>query len=240
MWDDAASLRMLANGLIAIALLLFVFGAGYTVLHLPIFPVREMRITGDVHHVTRDQVQAIVQRELLGNFFTLDLARARSAFEKLPWVRQASLRRRWPDGLDVQVEEHIALGRWGSMALVNTHGEVFFAASDARLPVLTGPDSTSTEVVSRFNAFSASLSAIGRSVVDVELSARRAWVLKLDDGMVLKLGREDVEGRVARFCDAYPRSIARLKQQPAYVDLRYANGFAVRVASMRWEGARGI
>jgi cell division protein FtsQ len=240
MWDDVTSMRTLANGLFAIALALCTFAAGYTALHLPIFPLREMHIAGDLHHVTRDQVQAIAQRELVGNFFTLNLTRARSAFEKLPWVRQASVRRRWPDALEVDLEEHTAVARWGSMALVNTLGEVFVAASDANLPVMVAPDATAKEVVGRFQAFNVALSSVGRSVTNVELSARRAWVLKLDDGMTLKLGRDDVESRVARFSAAYAHSIARLKSRPAYVDLRYANGFAVRVAGMRWDASRGI
>ncbi len=240
MWDDAASLRTLANGLLLIALLLSLYGAAYYALHLPLFPVRDVRVSGAIQHVTREQVQAITQRELAGNFFTLDLARARAAFEKLPWVRQVSLRRRWPDGLDVLLEEHVALARWGSLALVDTQGDVFIAASDAMLPMMNAPDNAAREVVSRYAAFNQALSQIGRSVAELELSPRHAWWLKLDDGLTMKLGRDDVEARVTRFSANYARSVARLKQRPLYVDLRYANGFAARVAGLHWEGRRGI
>ena len=240
MWDDASSMRTLANGLLGIALLLFSYGAAYYALHLPLFPMRDLHISGEVQHVTREQVQSIAERELAGNFFTLDLARARAAFEKLPWVRQVSLRRRWPDGLEVGIEEHVALARWGSTALVNTYGEVFRAASDARLPVINAPDGAAREVVSHYTTFSQTLAQIGRSVTQLDLSPRRAWWLKLDDGLALKIGRDNAEVRLARFAASYPRSIARLKQQATYVDLRYANGFAARVAGLRWEGRHSI
>jgi cell division protein FtsQ len=71
----------------------------------------------------------------------------------------------------------------------------------------------------------------------ITLSARRAWQLRLDDGMVLQLGRENLEARLADFVSAYPRTIARLSQPPSHVDLRYSNGFAARASGLKW-GAR--
>lgn len=236
MWDDASTLRMSANLLYAVAAALMLYGAVHYLIHLPIFPLRDIQVTGDVAHVTHEQVEAVVTRELRGNFFTVDLAQARAAFEKLPWVRKVNVRRQWPDRLEFAVEEHRPLARWGSTALVSAQGEVFEAAINTTLPVLQGPEGTAPEVVSRFQAFQLALEPVGKHIVHMTLSARRAWVLKLDDGMVLELGRDNLDSRLAGFVAAYERTVARLPQPSTYIDLRYTNGFAVRSPGLKWTG----
>lgn len=238
MWDDAPTLRMTANLLFALAAGLILYGAAHYVVHLPIFPLRDIRLTGDVEHVTREQVEAVVTGELRGNFFTVDLEQARAAFEKLPWVRTVNVRRQWPDRLEFSVQEHRPVARWGSTALVSAQGEVFEAAINATLPVLHGPEGTALEVVSRFQAFQQALEPIGKNVVQVTLSARRAWILKLNDGMALELGRDNLESKLANFVAAYDRTVARLPQLPNYIDLRYTNGFAVRSPGLKWNAKK--
>ena len=238
MWDNAATLNRAAGLLYGAAALLIVYGCIHYVVHLPVFPLREIRVIGDVGHVTNDQVAAVITRELRGNFFTVDLAQAREAFEKLPWVRKVNVRRQWPDRLELAVEEHQPLARWGSTALVNAHGEVFEAAISSTLPVFSGPEGTASEVVARYAEFDRLLVPIGRKVVVIALSARRAWQLRLDDGMVLHLGRENLEGRLAGFVSAYQRTVARLPRPPSHVDLRYSNGFAVRTPGLTWDARK--
>ena len=233
MWDNAAALNRSANLLYSAAALLIFYGCIHYVVHLPVFPLREIRVIGDVGHVTNEQVAAVIARELRGNFFTVDLAQAREAFEKLPWVRKVNVRRQWPDRLEIAVEEHQPLARWGSTALVNAHGEVFEAAISSKLPVFFGPEGTAVEVVAHYAEFDRLLAPIGRKVVLIALSARRAWQLRLDDGMVLQLGRENLEARLAGFVSAYQRTVARLPQPPSHVDLRYSNGFAVRAPGLK-------
>jgi cell division protein FtsQ len=226
---------MTANLLLAVATTLMLYGAAHYVVHMPIFPLRSVQLTGDVVHVTYEQVEAVVTGELRGNFFTVDLTQAREAFEKLPWVRKANVRRQWPDRLEVAVEEHRPLARWGTAALVSAQGEVFEAAINTTLPVLQGPQGTAPEVVSHFQEFGRALEPVGRHIVQITLSARRAWVLKLDDETVIELGRENLESRLAGFVAAYERTVARLPQPSTYIDLRYTNGFAVRSPGLKWD-----
>ena len=63
------------------------------------------------------------------------------------------------------------------------------------------------------------------------LTPRYAWQLRLANGLSLVLGRDaDVaEKRLERFVAAYEQTVAQLPGRHDYVDLRYANGFAVRV-----------
>lgn len=229
MWDKPALMMWLANLLYALAALLLMYALLFVVVHLPVFPVRQIVVAGDLKHITREQVQYIVKHELKGTFFTLDLDHSRLSFEKLPWVRSVSVRRRWPDRLEIALEEHQALARWGSLALVNTHGELFDAASNDALPVLNGPQGMEDDLARGLVDISSMLASIHKKPVELSLSARRAWVIKLDDGAHLELGRENVKDRLSKFVAAYPATLGSLNRSVEYVDLRYPNGFAVRM-----------
>jgi cell division protein FtsQ len=235
MWDRPGALTAISNALFAAACVLAAYGALHFAMRLPIFPLREVRIVEPLAHVTPAQIEAIVSREVKGNFFTLDLERARAGFEKLPWVRNVNVRRQWPDRLDVALEEHVPLGRWGSYELVNTYGELFAAAFDGSLPAFVGPPGSATEIAIQFGYFKRSLAPLGLTPVQVQVSPRRAWQVKLANGIRLELGREHVEARLDRFVAAYARTVGSLQRRLEYVDLRYPNGFAVGIPELARE-----
>ena len=235
MWDRPDVLNRAANALYVLTGLALAYALMWFVVHLPVFPVRYVEVTGEARHVTRAQVEAIVRNELKGTFFTLNLAHARRSFEKLPWVREVKLRRHWPDRLEVSVTEHVPLARWGSTALVNAQGEIFRAAYDGKLPVFIGPAGSSKEIAIQYEFFRRNLSAIGARPVLVQVTPRRAWQVRLDGGPTLELGREDVEARLARFLEVHARTLGVLARRIDYVDLRYPNGFAVRIPELKGE-----
>lgn len=228
MWDDHQKLNRISSALHLLFVVLSLYALVIFVARLPVFPLKEVQIQGEVLNTSQEQIGALLNSNFRGNFFTFDLERLRNAFALLPWVRNASVRRVWPDRLEVSLEEHSVLARWGEHALVNSYGEVYEAASDRQLPVFKGPDGASQEMTERYHEFGEILEPLSRSVRELHLSDRRAWTLVLDDGMVLEVGREHAHARLARFVSAYPKAIATLRTQPKRVDLRYQNGFAVQ------------
>lgn len=231
MWDKPQILNWIANALYAVAFVLFMYAVLFTVVHLPIFPLREVRVEGELKHVTREQVKLIASHYLQGNFFTVNLVKTREAFQKLPWARNVSVRRRWPSRLEVVIEEHQELARWGNVALVNTHGELFHAASDAELPVFYGPGDGIKEVAEHYASFSELIKPIGLKVKEMTLTPRRSWQLTANTGLVIALGRDEMDMRLNRFVGVYAKTLGSVKGNLTYVDLRYPNGFAVRNAA---------
>jgi cell division protein FtsQ len=158
-------------------------------------------------------------------------------------VREARVERRWPDTLVVSLVEHVPLARWNDNALVNEAGDVFVAAADTRLPRLIGPEDSSDEVVAAYRRHQAALAPLGMTIRELRLSPRRAWRMQLENGMQLALGREQTDARLARFVALYPRlfgaqpsasetaaqAVAPVAAAPLTVDLRYPDGFAVRL-----------
>ncbi|MDP1557954.1 MAG: cell division protein FtsQ/DivIB [Nitrosomonas sp.] len=241
MWNNHQLLNSLANVLFVTVILAVLYTVNLRYIKLPIFPINEISIkpingidSGDrkLRNITYEQIEEILRDEITGNFVTIDLTAVRQAFKELPWVRKVKVLRNWPDGLEVLLEEHVVLAHWGSSALVNTYGEVFRATIDSNLPVFTGPrEESSHEVARQYAAFTKILDPLQQPIAEINLSPRYAWRIRLQTGTVLELGRDEVEKRLARYTSVYNQSIAQLNQLelPAYMDLRYSNGFAVRM-----------
>lgn len=228
MWDRPTLLNWIANLLFSLAVVLLLYAVLFVVLHLPLFPVKHVQVEGNLDHVNHEQIQLIVSKYLKGNFYTLDLRRTRSAFEKLPWARKVSVRRQWPDTIVVQIEEHQALGRWGGIALVNRHGELFQAASDAQLPTFYGPGDAIKEVAQGYSTFEQLLQGTPMQIQQLSLSSRRAWEIKTKDGKQMMLGKESAKQRLERFVLAFKQNSQIAESDWHYADLRYPNGFALR------------
>jgi cell division protein FtsQ len=244
MWSDARLLNLASNALFALSALLIAASACYAVVRSPAFPLRAIEVRGPLEHVRKPQVVASLQGHVRGTFFTADLDALRARFEAMPWVRRAEVRRSWPDRLVVRLEEHVALARWGrseDARLINVQGEAFTAETEADLALLSGPAGSERSVAGRYARFRSLVEPLGVAPTQVTLSERLAWQLRLGNGLVLQLGRDTardpVDERLGRFVEAYPRTVgklqARLEGASLRVDLRYPNGFAVRIPGLQ-------
>jgi cell division protein FtsQ len=237
LWHQPALMNLLADLLIVLSTAALAWSALTALQRLPLFPLRELALAEKPVRLGADQIEHTARTAVVGNFFTVDLEGARTAFEKLPWVRKATVQRQWPGTLALKIEEHQPLARWrhlnGNLALVNGHGEIFVAelAEDAAsLPLLSGPEGSAPEMLKRHDEFSASLAAIGRRPDSITLSPRMAWHLKLDDGTAVELGREQeqtlLHERLARFVTYYD-TLKNRQGRFQVADMRYPNGFAL-------------
>jgi len=216
----------------------------------PVFALRQMQIEplpGQiVKHVNLYQVKNQVLEQVQGNFFTVRLENIKEAFESLPWVRHASVRRVWPNGLAVSIEEQKPFGIWGSRSehkLMNGFGEIFSASlaqvdDPSNLIEVSGPTDSSKEVMQLYQKARRWFAPWNVDVVSVNLSDRYSWSVKLSNGIRIEFGRDEeaqgkalTEERVARLIEYWPKAQERLTGRVDVIDLRYSNGFAVHLAS---------
>lgn len=234
-------MNMVSEWLMLAATAALLYAAVLAIARLPMFALREVVLATPVGHVAAEDLEVAARGAVAGTFFTVDLEQVRERFQALPWVRRVQVRRRWPDRIELEIEEQQAAAVWqqgdGEAHLVSTHGDVFAASSDTPLPVLAGPANSAPEVLQRYRDFAGALAAVGRKPEAVLLSARLAWQVRLDDGMVLELGRDQeqspVNARLQRFVSVYRQAMDQLPLDGAVFDLRYPNGFTVRPAAGR-------
>jgi len=206
----------------------------------PFFAIRSITVEGDVARNSVATIRANALSRVAGNFLTMDLAAAKRAFESVPWVRLAIVRRVWPNRLRVQLEEHRPVAIWGSESgsdkLVNSFGEVFEAnvgdVEDDALPTLSGPSGSSAHVLAMLGRVDAGLAPLGARVDELAYSGRGSWQATLDSGAVVVLGRgsdDDVLARTARFVATVDQVTSRYQRPLQYADLRHHDGYAVRL-----------
>lgn len=236
-WHNVRLMNFLSGMLLTGVMVAIGFVAYRFLVRLPVMPAREIVIMNSLNQVTVAQLEYAARSSLTGNFFSMNLEEVRGAFEKLPWVRRADVRRLWPGALEVRLEEHQPVAYWksgdaGDLRLVNRQGEVFSAAANFDLPVLSGPEGMSGTLLAKFAEFSGRISPLNQRLVGLSLSARQAWQLKLADGMTIELGRDQqkasVEDRLSRFIKNYDEARNRFGSSIAVADLRYPGGFALR------------
>jgi cell division protein FtsQ len=194
-------------------------------------PIERVTVSGRLQRVSALDVERVVRARLEGaGLVSVNLEHISDAVRSLPWVDSAAVQRSWPRGLAIEIVEQSAVARWNGGGLVNARGELFL--SEARfippeLPQLAGPAGSEAEVTARYLAAQGRLTEAGLSMVRMELDARGAWSLTLDDGVTVRFGRQQFEERFERFMRVAARLVNQRAAEIAYVDLRYGNGFAV-------------
>lgn len=239
MWNRPQLLNALADLLFAASAAALLVAAAVWVARLPHFRLSEAVVVHELREVRRAEVEHALAGLIKGNFFSVNVDAVRQSLERIAWVRHAEVRRQWPSGLRIRIEEHAPVANWGegSGQLLNSYGEVFAAAlvSSRSLPVLHGPAGVAPEVLAHYREAVSQLERIGRVPRVLTMSPRLAVQLRLDDGMIVELGRQDarttLQQRLRRFVEHYPSVLGAGRQRPAVVDLRYPNGFALRLAT---------
>lgn len=226
-------LRWSLRGALGAALLVGAAWSWQRVASAEALQLRTVLISGSGAQVRPEQLLAVARPRLAAGFLRLDLGALRADLEALPWVASAAVRREWPSTLRIVVREAVPVATWNGTGLLDAAGERFADASPATatgLPALSGPDGSAPAVLE------ASLQmgrVLGAAPVRVALSERRAWEVTLADGTRVVLGRREPLQRLARFAAIAAPLVAPEAQHVAYVDMRYANGFAIG-----WRGPR--
>ncbi len=246
MWQDIKMLNAIANTLIGLAMLVLLAAGIWWIAQLPMFTLKEIRVQGEgqneVRRVNPLTIRASALPRIKGNFFTTNLDTVRTAFESVPWVRKASVQREWPNQLVVNIEEYQPLGTWDDDGhLISTKGDIFIAnmdeaEEDGKLPAFSGPAGSEKDVVARLADFKNWFGPLKLTPTEVNLSSRYAWSVKLDNGMEVQLGREKnsmtLHDRANRLVEIYPQLLERLQNRIESIDMRYANGLALKASGL--------
>ena len=195
-----------------------------------LLPIRVVTIAGELHALSRTALQATIASQMRGGILTQDLTRLQREIQALSWVAEATVRRRWPDRLELQVRERQPLARWGEDQLVTADGVVFRLEGGelpTGLPQLIGGDAQDAgQLVQQYLIWQPRLTPLGLTLERLQRDQRGDWQLWFTNQLAVCLGTEDVERRFERLLAVYPRLSAI--GQAARLDLRYSNGIAVR------------
>ncbi|WP_082829684.1 cell division protein FtsQ/DivIB [Ectothiorhodospira sp. BSL-9] len=223
-------LRLVWLGGAAVLLMALVIQGVERLLHPETLPVRSVVIEGDFQYLDRQAISETLVPYVSGGFFSLDLRPVERAVEAMPWVHGVSVRREWPDRLVVRVDEQVPVARWGETALLNQYGELFHPPMESQpegLPALWGRAGRERPLMERYLAVQARLADVGLEVEGLKEDARRSWVIHLQDGSQVVMGRGMDTDRLDRLVRMYPRLTEHRDEPIKRIDMRYTNGIAV-------------
>jgi cell division protein FtsQ len=239
---DVKLMNFAATALFALCIVMLLAAGSWWAVRHPLFAIAGITVQGEVAHNNAVTLRANVAPRLAGNFFTVNLADAREAFEAVPWVRSAVVRREFPNRLRVSLEEHKAVALWGAEGegrLVNNFGEVFEANAGEveadELPRLAGPKEMSALVLTMYQALKPMFGTVDLGINDLTLTSRGSWQVQLDNGAQVELGRgtpEEIVARTQRFVQTLTQAASRYSRRPdalVSADLRHGDGYAVRL-----------
>jgi cell division protein FtsQ len=191
------------------------------------FALRQVEVVNKLTDVDTGLLESAIRGDLRGTFFTVSPHRVRTSLKKLPWVRDVVVERRWPYALDIRIEEFRAVGYWGDNDLLSDQGEVFRASSRAPMPRFDGPIATSADTLTRYRETKVALAPLGLEIKSMSVSSRGALTMTMRNGLVLELGKDHIEQRLARFIALYSSWTPTERETVARIDLRYKSALAI-------------
>jgi len=250
LWNHSDRMEKLSRFLMRCFMAMLVIGILVWLSQRPVFALKQIQIEPvagqTLKHIKKPIVKQQVLETVQGNFFSVRLEDVKRGFESMPWVRHANVRRVWPNGLVVSIEEQKPFGTWGgaeSHTLMNIYGELFTGrvsetSDDVRLVDFSGPGDAGKEVMNLYEKATNWFKPWGVEVTSLALTERYAWHVRLSNGMKVEFGRDEessdknlTEERVARLFKYWPQVQEKWANRVDAVDLRYANGFTVHLAS---------
>lgn len=165
----------------------------------------------------------------------LDVMEARTKLEAIPWVAEATVRKLYPDRLQITVTEREAFALWqlnGQVQVIAADGTVLSAKFEPRLATL--PFVVGQGAATRARDFLAVLDrypAIRDQVRAAVFVAERRWNLRLKNGIDIRLPERDME----RALDTLVRldnDKKLLNRDITAVDFRLADRITVRLSDV--------
>lgn len=199
-------------------------------LYLRQIPVQRVSVKGKLEHTQTEAIREMVRPALAGGFLSADLEQVRDQLEDLPWIYRATVRRVWPNAMEIQVLEQLPIARWGEGGFLNHEGEVFQSERARQwqdLPRLSGPPGSEEQLMDSYQRLLEFLQPLDLGVLALARDERGQLRARLDNGVELVIGNEEFKQRMRRFVALYSRELAARATEIERIDLRYQRGLAV-------------
>lgn len=193
------------------------------------FPINVLKIKAPYHYFTRDKIQELISPYMNQSFLMFPAEKLQEDFKKNPWVEDVHVKKIWPDRVVVQIIERFPVAFWDNMIL-SDKGDLFKPEKvelSSELPRFQGPQYQQKEVLHIFKKLSKLLLANDLIIKELRLRENQSWELTLNNGVIIRLGKNNVEARLQRFCQIYPKWFATSFERVSSIDLRYTHGIAV-------------
>jgi cell division protein FtsQ len=183
--------------------------------------------------VSREEIFAAAGVTDHSSLLFLDVGDARARLEAIPWVAEATVRKFYPDRLQITITEREPFALWqmdGKVQVIAADGTVLSNRIEPRLaslPFVVGPGAAAA--ARGFLAVLDAYPAIRDQVRASIFVAERRWNLRLKSGLDVRLPDANIEAALDTLA-RLDREKALLSRDITAVDLRLADRVTVRVS----------
>ncbi len=185
-------------------------------LHMPYFNLQQVEVTGN-RRLSRAEVVEASETVAGINLLTVDLGAIAERLQRHPWIRSASVYRRFPGSLIIEIEERTprAILAAEKLYYVDERAELFtrvLPGDSVHFPLFTGVSakdlkSRGPEIQEMVRLGLNVLDLVDRSGKSIDSSAVAEFQLNLDDGLSLRtvdsktivLGKDNFERKIQRY-----------------------------------------
>jgi len=195
--------------------------------------LKDIFIQGRVQTDPKD-IEAALGIKVGDPLLTFDVEAARTRLEALPWIKHATVQRRYPDTLFVQLEEREPFAFWQrekKLSLVDKTGFVLTTENLGRFagkPQLIGNEAPqrAAELFHELGVYP----ELKERVRTATLVGERRWNLRLDNGIDIRLPENDVPGALSRLAAAQAEA-GLLDRDVVVIDLRLSDRMIVQTTA---------
>ena len=220
---------------VIVALLIGIAVVGYnlyqSVLSQNLFPLKRVVIREPLHYGDMHEVSEIIRNHQQRDLMHMDIAVLAEEMQQLDWIAKASVYKRWPDTVEMDLVERVPVVRWGEKAFLDADGAAFTIPDNDKLRHLFtvhGPDGYEKQVLGYYQLIAPWLSKQRIAIQELYLDQRLVWHARLENGLDVILGRDQLNERLKKLIVVNDKVIEPYARYIDGIDLRYHDGFSVR------------
>jgi cell division protein FtsQ len=213
-------------------------------------PITTVQIIAPLRFVTENEIKDTVINTDIANkgFFNINMEKIKQHLSVNPWLYDINLTRVWPDKLRITFNEDRPLAYLNNQGIITQRDCKFLELNNSlndalerngynyskKLPILVGDKKKYQKLCDTLEKLKISVKPIDVSIKKLVISQRNSIYIELENGLIVLLGKQDIDKRVNRFVNSYSKlmedylSNSRDKAMSfLYIDMRYHDGLAV-------------
>lgn len=196
------------------------------------FPIQEKYITIIGTKNANEKIISEFLKQYLKDksFFNFNMKYLKQEIERFEWIKYAGIRRVYPSGVRIIIEEHEPKVIWNNIGYLDNDGNIFLVNEiNKKLPKLYSEKNRNQIMYDYFSLFVEYLSTynINESIIEIHENKTRSVKVLLHSGLSIELGSENVKERIEIFFQVYKKLKSRDLEKIRYIDMRYSNGFSI-------------
>ena len=195
------------------------------------FQISDIRLGQKSLNVNETEIFKIAEKYLKNkSFFNINLDYLKNSIEKVAWVKNAYIRRSYPNEVIIFIEEYTPVAVWNNDSYISENGYIFSANKiEKKLPKISSYSNRNIIIFEYFSLISDGIrkNKLNDKVMLIKENEIRSLTVLLESNIAIKFGSKNIEERIGIFFKAYKTLNTSDLKKIRYIDMRYSNGFSI-------------